>query len=620
MSDRSDVEQVRERSDILQVIAPYVALKRVGKVWKGLCPFHNEKTPSFHVNAELGRWHCFGQCAEGGDVFKFLQKVENLTFPEALERLALKAGVTLETRERGSGKAAPPTGERDRLYHAVETAARYYEQTLTRATAAQEYLQTRALAHETQRAFRVGCSGEEWEGLTRFLEQNAVAAEDAVTAGLIVASERGGYFDKLRGRIVFPILDVQERPIAFGGRLMEDVPGRPKYLNSAETPLFSKGKTLYGLWRARKAIADAEEAIVVEGYLDVMTCHQAGFENVVATLGTALTEDHAQILGRHARRALLAFDADAAGLKAAHRANALFEAQEIEVRILDMPDGEDPDSLLRANRSAEFRRSIQDAVPVAEFQLRRLLRQANPSAMSERDKSTFFQRELLPILRGTKSVLERERYIRMCAPLHPYYSSGTAYAEEQIREEIEGRHQAPPPAFRGGHGDGRNRWGDRPGRYPAPPSAPPALQVNSLRTSEETLLKVLLLADEERDSEAARFVEANVTPELFATPVYARLAQHLLESQDRRSALETIDGDEALGGNPAVAALLVGENGLDPLISLQSVQDMVRRLREREEKRHRAELLARALLGDKEAEREHTRLYQERDGIVPIPA
>src|SRR5579862_3221598 len=361
MDDCSEIDLVRDRTDILHIVSFYVALKRAGRVWKGLCPFHNEKTPSFNVDPDLKRWHCFGQCSEGGDVIKFLQKVDNLTFGEALERLAIQAGVTLaplrkDGSRRRSSEGSPEqaedseVSERERLFAAAECAARFYEETLARSSEAREYLQKRAIAHEAQKQFRLGYAGEDWDGLARFLSRQGVSVQDAVTAGLLVATDKKSYYDKLRGRIVFPILDAQERVIAFGGRLMEAVEGRPKYLNSAETPLFTKGRALYGLWRARKAIAASGQAIVVEGYMDVIAAHQAGIENVVAALGTSLTEHHAQILGRFAQRALLSFDADAAGLKAAQRASQIFSARDIETRMLDLPEGEDPDSLLRAGR------------------------------------------------------------------------------------------------------------------------------------------------------------------------------------------------------------------------------------------------------------------------------
>jgi len=372
MADRSDIDEVRTRTDLVSVVERYVTLKRAGRQLKGLCPFHQEKTPSFVVSPEIGYWKCFGSCGEGGDVFKFVQKIENLTFPEALERLALQSGVTLTRRapraeSGGTGGDVPApseAGQKDRLRYINGLALRFYRDVLARSPMARDYLQDRGIAHAAQESFQLGFAADEWDGLCRFLTRSGISLADAEKAGLVTVGERGA-FDKMRGRLVFPILDVHERPIAFGGRLVgEAKPNQPKYWNSPETPLFSKGKEMYGLWRARKAIAAKGEAVVVEGYTDVIACHQAGFENVVATLGTSLTEEHVQTLARLASVVLLAFDADSAGLKAASRAAQIFEAQEVDVRVLDMPEGEDPDSLLKLGKRRVFEQAMENALPL----------------------------------------------------------------------------------------------------------------------------------------------------------------------------------------------------------------------------------------------------------------
>ncbi|MDQ2798689.1 MAG: DNA primase, partial [Armatimonadota bacterium] len=398
MADRSDIDTVRTRTDLVSVIERYVTLKRAGKNLVGLCPFHQEKTPSFQVNPSLGVWKCFGQCNEGGDVFKFVQKIENLSFLEALERLALQAGVTLsrqggggrrEASASGTEQGGSDVGERERLYRINALALRYFREMLQRAPMAQEYVQGRGLAHDVQERFALGFAPDVWEGLSQFLVQKGASLADAETAGLVAKNQRGGTYDRLRGRLVFPIFDAQERPIAFGGRLIaEGQPGQPKYWNSPETPVFSKSRTLYGLHHARKAIAAQEQAIIVEGYTDVVAAHQAGFENVVATLGTSLTEDHVPILARLANRVLLAFDADTAGLKAASRAAQIFEAQDVDVRVLDLPPGDDPDSLLRAGKRREFERAIEDALPLTEYRLKRLIRTS--ALETERDRVALF--------------------------------------------------------------------------------------------------------------------------------------------------------------------------------------------------------------------------------------
>ncbi len=522
--DRRDIDEVRARIDIVSLIEPYVTLKRAGRVFKGLCPFHQEKTPSFTVDPALGRWHCFGSCSEGGDIFKFVQKMESLSFPEALERLALRAGVTLarqQAREaRTPGAAAPAlseAGERDLLYRINALALGYYRDRLKRAPQAQEYIRGRDLAYSVQEGFLIGFAPDEWEGLATFLAQKGVAMADAERAGLVSQSERGGWFDKLRGRLIFPILDVQERPIAFGGRLIGDAkPGQPKYWNSPETPVFSKSRTLYGLWRARKAIAATGQAVVVEGYTDVLACHQAGFENVVATLGTSLTEEHVRILARLAPVVLLAFDADSAGLKAAGRAAEIFEAQEVDVRVLDLPEGDDPDSLLRAGKRQAFAQALENALPLTEYRIKRLVRRG--PAESERDKVALFKKAL-PILASVPSMVEREQYVRLLAPYHPHYAAGAAYAEEHIRQDVASYGRSG----QSGAASGAANWTAARRSQPAVPRPRGATE-----QAERHLLRALV----EGNPELAGRVLAGLCPDEFLTAEGRALAAALYAAYD----------------------------------------------------------------------------------------
>lgn len=557
MADRHDIDEVRTRVDIVSVVEQYVTLKRSGNRLKGLCPFHQEKTPSFHVNPDLGMWHCFGQCAEGGDVFKFIQKIENLSFPEALERLALRAGVTLAPKTArtassdGAGAAASSeAGERDRLYRINALALNFYRDMLARSSEAREYLQGRDIAHAIQEAFHIGYAPDMWDGLTTFLTRKGVPLADAEKAGLVSKNDRGGYYDKLRGRLIFPILDVQERPIAFGGRLIADArPGQPKYWNSPETPVFSKSRTLYGLWRARKAIAAQGQAVVVEGYTDVVAAHQAGFENVVATLGTSLTEEHVRVLARLAPTVLLGFDADSAGLKAAFRAGEIFEAQEVEVRVLDLPDGDDPDSLLRAGKRRVFEQAMANALPLVEYRLKRLV-QKEPTE-TERDRVALF-RKALPILASVPSMIEREQYVKLLAPYHPQYQTGAVYAEEQIRQDVaaqaSGAGRAPETRFQ-----------PTPPRAPAavvrPGSATDQAEHHLLRalTGDDPALAELVLAQ----IEPAEFL--NASARALASAVYAHYAS--APSLDPGLLLARLD-DETLRG--ALSALMM-EQGQEPL-------------------------------------------------------
>jgi DNA primase len=560
MADRSDIDEVRTRTDLVSVVERYVTLKRAGRQLKGLCPFHQEKTPSFVVSPEIGYWKCFGQCGEGGDVFKFVQKIENLTFPEALERLALQAGVTLTSRQpraaAGADAAVPSeAGSKDRLRFINGLALRFYRDVLARSPVARDYLQERGVAHAAQESFQLGFAADEWDGLCRFLTRNGVSLADAEKAGLVTVGERGT-FDKLRGRLVFPILDVHERPIAFGGRLIGEArPNQPKYWNSPETPLFSKGREMYGLWRARKAIAAREQAVVVEGYTDVIACHQAGFENVVATLGTSLTEEHVQTLARLASVVLLAFDADSAGLKAASRAAQIFEAQEVDVRVLDLPEGEDPDSLLRSGKRLVFEQAMETALPLTEYRIKRLIRKG--PAETERDRVALF-RKALPILATVPSILEREQYVKMLAPYHPHYGAGAAFAEEHIRQDV-ANHMA---------GQGVNQQGGQTAtpyaarRYT---SAPPALPSGGGATeqAERHLLRALVSDD---PALAGRALSAMTAAE-FVTERARSLAAYLYDHYAQTGTLDPKEVLAALGDDPRADALadLLMNSGEEPL-------------------------------------------------------
>jgi DNA primase len=614
MSSRDDVDSVKSRTDILQVVAPYVALKRTGRVWKGLCPFHNEKTPSFQVNPDLGRWQCFGQCSEGGDAIKFLQKIDNLTFPEALERLALNAGVIL-SRDDGAGKERVQIGERDRLYAAVASTVKYYRGSLQNVPKAAEYLKRRGITDETTEQYDIGFAGGDWDSLPRHLVQAGISIDDAVRAGILALSDRGGHYDKLRGRIVFPIIDVQNRPIAFGGRLMSAEEGRPKYLNSAETPLFSKSKTLYGLSRARKAIADAGETIIVEGYLDVITCHQAGFLNVIATLGTSLTEDHAAIIGRHARRVLLAFDSDTAGIKAAQRANTIFETQEMEVLVLDMPAGEDPDSLISSGKSDEFRRAIVECLPIAEYRLRQILAHAGGS-LTEREKTTLYQRDILPILRSTKSVVERERYVQMCAPFHPFYATGSAIAEQQIRQDADGnRPWQPSPRARETRyesGSGDRRDFGRSTRRQSGSRESVIRVVSGVETAELIIIQALL----DPDQAFVHVLADHVKPAIFVRSNFYRLASLLLEQPITKGVQAALD-DAELQKDIAITELLFGGQDVVPGITEEVVQDSLDLLVRHSEEQMLAKLRQLSREGNLQANELYTKIMRQRKGTRP---
>lgn len=362
------LDEVRDRSGLVSVIGRRVRLQKKGREYLGLCPFHNEKTPSFTVNEDKGFYHCFG-CGEHGSVFDFVMKVENLSFPEAVERLASEAGMempvdTPEERERAKRAAT--------LYDVLEKACVYYEKQLRLPAGlpALSYLQNRGVVEATIKTFRLGYAPDKRNGLRGDLAQEGATEQLMIEAGLLIQPDdrsRSPY-DRFRARVIFPILDQKGRVIAFGGRILED--GEPKYLNSPETPLFHKGRTLYGLSQALAPARKKQQLIVTEGYTDVISLHQAGFDTGVAPLGTALTEDQIQMLWRITREPHLCFDGDAAGQRAAARAaeRALPHLKAgHSLRFAILPQGEDPDSLIKAHGPTAIQDHLSGAASLSDM-------------------------------------------------------------------------------------------------------------------------------------------------------------------------------------------------------------------------------------------------------------
>ncbi len=346
------IERVREATDIAAVVSEHVQLKRVGRTWKALCPFHQEKTPSFTVNPDRQIFKCFG-CGEGGDVFRFLMEFEKLSFPEAVEFLASRAGIPLPK----TGWSGP---EEESVYPVLEWASGHYRKALAGRTggAARQYLERRGLETPVQEQFGLGWAPPGWSGLLDAAGTRWPAAL-LERAGLVIAGDRGPY-DRFRGRVIIPIRSPLGRTIGFGARTLGDE--EPKYLNSPETEVFVKGKVLYGLAEAKEALKKAGEALVVEGYMDALTLAQAGFEGTVASCGTAFTEDQARVLKRYVDRAVLLFDGDRAGIRAAWKSAGTFLGEGLEVRVIALPDGHDPDSYVRAH-GAEAMEALRLSAP-----------------------------------------------------------------------------------------------------------------------------------------------------------------------------------------------------------------------------------------------------------------
>lgn len=404
-----DINIVRERSNIVDVISDYVALKKKGKLFWGLCPFHQEKTPSFKVDPASQLFHCFG-CGEGGNVFTFIMKVEHLEFPEAVESLADRIGFKL-SYEAQSGAAQ---SKKARLLEANRLAVQYYRFILLKTTEGARgrfYLKKRGLNADTINKYALGLAPQAWSGLGNYLAKKGFSKEELLEAGLIIKGSKG-YYDRFRGRLMFPIADIRGRTIAFGGRVLST--GEPKYLNSPETPVYHKSATLYGLDIAKADIVKQEAAIVVEGYTDVLALAQAGVQNVVATLGTAFTEEHVELLKRFAERVVLIFDADAAGIKAAESAGSYmsqfklpraedarrFEeaSSKVDVRVVVLPGGKDPAEYILSEGINSFKGLIEKAEPFFDFYLTREIDKYNIIEVRQKEQAALAAFKLISTL------------------------------------------------------------------------------------------------------------------------------------------------------------------------------------------------------------------------------
>jgi DNA primase len=365
MIKQEKIIEIRDRASIVEVISDYVTLKRAGRNFMGLCPFHAEKTPSFTVSEEKGIFHCFG-CGAGGSVFHFLMQYDHLSFPEAVERVANRYGIKIERSQgdRGPGE----TGERESLYRINERVAANYHHLLFDHPAgkkALDYLKSRKVAMEVARRFTVGYAPQTGSGLLDLLRKEGLSLKDALRLGLIGQRNPQQFYEKFFARLMFPIANAGGKIVGFGGRVLDQ--GLPKYLNSSETPLFRKGSTLYGLDQAKEGIRRVDRVVVVEGYLDVIALHQFGLPHVVATLGTALTPDHVRVLGRYTRNIVALFDGDDAGRKAAARSFEIFIETGLLGRAAFLPKGEDPDTFVHRHGPEAIEKIVADGIALADY-------------------------------------------------------------------------------------------------------------------------------------------------------------------------------------------------------------------------------------------------------------
>lgn len=406
----SVIDEVKQRTDIVEVVGQYTDLKKAGRTFKALCPFHSEKHASFFVYPEQQSWHCFGACGSGGDVFSFIMKKESIDFGEALRLLAEKAGVTIPSRSE------PDTGkdEKERLYQVNQAAAQYFHNLLLNSPVgekAREYFTSRGFSAKTITDFQLGFSLNSWDALKQYLMERGYTDSELLTAGLIIAAESGGTHDRFRNRLMFPIADIRGRIVGFGARVLDD--SQPKYLNSPQTPIFDKSSCLYGINLAMKAIRQQDLVVIAEGYMDVITAHQNGFNNVVASMGTSVTEQQVYILKRLTRNMALALDADTAGEAATLRAVDYENTLDAEVKVIIMPEGKDPDNVIKEDAKI-WQNFLAEALPIVDYTFDMVT--AGLDLNTARGKSLAVER-IGPIVDGIKDTVRRAHYLQKLARL-----------------------------------------------------------------------------------------------------------------------------------------------------------------------------------------------------------
>ncbi|MDQ7794101.1 MAG: DNA primase [bacterium] len=537
---REVIEEVRSRTDIVQVISPYVNLRRTGKNYLGLCPFHTEKTPSFTVNPEKGIFYCFG-CQAGGSVFNFLMLRENLSFPEALRLLAERAGITIPEKPR-TPEEERRAQERERVHEALELAATFYHHSLLKTKeggVARGYLDRRGVGAGSTALFRLGYAPAGWSSLLDVLRRRGFNLDDLEKAGLVVARD-ARHYDRFRDRLVFPITSPWGRVVGFGARALGDE--EPKYLNSPETPVFSKGRLLYGLHLAREEIRSRGQAVLVEGYMDVIACRQAGLGHAVASLGTAFTREQARLLLQLCSDAVLAYDADAAGTTATLRGLGLLREVGCTVRVALLPEGRDPDDCLREMGGKAFEALLAQALPLPDYHFRLACQGADLGTV---EGKLAVSRALVPVLAQIEDEVERAAYLEK-------FSLALGVSANALPDELR-RYRRRSVKER----DSRAAQGDNAGR---------AGQVDVARRAADELLRAMAA-----DPALARKVAERAGLDVFEDPAHREIAAglmrageggeltpaELLESLDDPTARSVVAGAQLQEYSPEVLARVV---------------------------------------------------------------
>ncbi len=435
----SAIDEVKQRTDIVEVVSQYTTLTKSGRTFRGLCPFHSEKHPSFFVYPEQQSWHCFGACNTGGDVFSFIMKKQGIDFGEALRLMAQKAGVTIPSKFEPDAKR----DEKERLYQINEAAAQYFHNLLLNSPAGEitrNYVASRGLSPKTVTDFQLGFSLNSWEALKQYLVDRGYTEAELLAAGLAIESEAGGTHDRFRHRLMFPIYDIRGHITGFGARALDD--SLPKYLNSPQTPIFDKSSSLYGINLATAAIRQQNMVVIVEGYMDVITAHQNGFNNVIASMGTSVTEKQVGAVKRLTRNVnvVLALDADAAGEEAMLRGVGYENTLDAEVKVIILPRGKDPDDVIKEDAKI-WQNLLEEALPIVDYTFNMVT--AKLDLTTAKDKSLAVDK-LLPIITEIKDTVRQAHYLQKLARLVNVTERNLEAALRRIKPS-RGRRRAEEP-------------------------------------------------------------------------------------------------------------------------------------------------------------------------------
>ncbi len=500
------LEEVRQANDIVDVISQYVHLKRSGRNFFGLCPFHNEKSPSFSVSPDKQIFHCFG-CGVGGNVFTFLSKIEGINFVEAVQQLAERANIQLPTFENHVDRQKEEL--KAKVYKVNEFTAAYYHENLYKPTAklAQEYVKKRKLSNETLKSFRIGFSGK-FDELYHALRKEGFEDLEILESGLVNRNDNGTYIDRYRNRLMFPICDGRGRVIAFGGRVLDD--SKPKYINSPENIVFSKGRNLFGLNVAKKGQETKKRLLIVEGYMDVISLHQRGITNVVAPLGTALTQQQGWLLRKTSEQIILSFDSDDAGLKAKIRAIDILQNMGCDIRVLQMEGAKDPDEYIVKYGNARFQNVVDKALSIIEFKVKLLKKDLDLNNTNDKIK---FLNEIAKLISKVDNNIEKEVYIEKIAK--EYEISKEAIYAEVNKLSYE------------------NKQGEKVLEKARPVVrhvAVPKTEVSeAVKRRENTVLAILLNGDQN----VYQIIKQNITVEDFKDEINKKIAKKLYEELEK---------------------------------------------------------------------------------------